>query len=146
MQRSVSPTIQEHTNTMKEDDVSNYASAFTALDFKAIEPHLLSLDKYLTVRSYIDGYTLSPADSKIWIALRSNKVANAFLKKGSLVNLTRWFVFIEESHPEIQSEIKVADDAAKAKKAASSKAGASYNIALKDVEKGVVTRFPPEPS
>jgi glutamyl-tRNA synthetase len=38
------------------------------------------------------------------------------------------------------------DEAEKAKKMAASKAGASYNMALQDVEKGVVTRFPPEPS
>ncbi len=122
------------------------ASALSLPDFKAIEPHLLQLDKHLTLRSYIDGYRISEADKKIWVALRSNKVAYAFLKRGALANLSRWFTFVEESHPEIQVEIKVQDDAMKAKKAALSKAGASYNIALQDVEKGVVTRFPPEPS
>ena len=131
---------------MKEEEAATLAAALAAPDYKAVEPHLLKLDKYLTLRSYIDGYQISNSDVKLWVALRSNKVTNAFLKKGSLINLTRWFVFVEQSHPEIQSEIKVADDAVKAKKAALSKAGASYNIALQDADKGVVTRFPPEPS
>jgi len=131
---------------MKEDEVSTIAAALSAPDFKSVEPHLLQLDKHLTLRSYIDGYTLSEADKKIWVALRSNKVTNAFLRRGILANIGRWFTFIAESHPEIQSEIKVQDDAVKAKKAALSKAGGSYNMALQDVEKGVVTRFPPEPS
>lgn len=131
---------------MNEEEVTKLATAFATPDFKAIEPHLLELDKYLTLRSYVDGYSISAADTKLWVALRSNKVANAFIKRGALANLARWFSFIEESHPEIQSEIKVADDAVKAKKAALSKAGASYNLALQDADKGVVTRFPPEPS
>jgi glutamyl-tRNA synthetase len=131
---------------MRDDEVSALAAAFSAQDFKSVEPHLLQLDKHLTLRSYIDGYALSEADKKIWVALRSNKVTNAFLRRGTLANISRWFTFVEETHPEIQSEIKVQDDAVKAKKAALSKAGASYNMALQDVEKGVVTRFPPEPS
>jgi glutamyl-tRNA synthetase len=131
---------------MDKAEVKRLATAFSLPDFKKIEPDLAILDKYLTLRTYVEGYTLSPADHELWIALRSNKVANAFLKKGSLVNVSRWFLFIEETHPEIQSEIKVADDAVKAKKAALSKAGASYNMALQDTDKGVVCRFPPEPS
>ena len=131
---------------MKDHEVPSLSVALSALDFKSVEPHLLQLDKHLTLRSYIDGYVLSDADKKIWVALRSNKVTNAFLRRGTLANIGRWYTFIEETHPEIQSEIKIQDDATKAKKAALSKAGASYNMALQDVEKGVVTRFPPEPS
>lgn len=131
---------------MKAEEVSSIAAALSAPDFKSVEPHLFQLDKHLILRSYIDGYALGEADKKIWVALRSNKVTNALLRRGALPNVARWFTFIEETHPEIQSEIKVQDDAVKAKKAALSKAGASYNLALQDVEKGVVTRFPPEPS
>ncbi|TVY83726.1 putative cytoplasmic glutamate--tRNA ligase [Lachnellula suecica] len=131
---------------MKTDDLSQLAVGLTAPDFKAIEPHLTALDKHLTLRTYVDGYSISEADTKIWVTLRTNKVANAFLKRGALVNLSRWFTFVEQTHPEIQEEIKLEDEAERAKKAAQSKAGASYNMALQETEKGVVTRFPPEPS
>ena len=73
-------------------------------------------------------------------------MANAFVRRGALANLLRWFTFLEQTHPEIQEEVKLKDDAQKAKIAAGSKAGASYNMALQDTDKGVVTRFPPEPS
>jgi glutamyl-tRNA synthetase len=131
---------------MKTEELSQLPAALAAPDFKTIEPHLAALDKHLILRTFIEGYSLSELDSKIWVTIRSNKVANAFLKRGALANLGRWFTYVEQTHPEIQEEIKQKDDAEKSKKAALSKAGASYNMALQDTEKGVVTRFPPEPS
>jgi len=131
---------------MKTAELSQLAASLAAPDFKAIEPHLAALDKHLILRTYVEGYKISEADTKIWVTLRTNKVAVAFLKRGALVNLSRWFTYVEQTHPEIQEEIKAKDEAEKAKKMAASKAGASYNMALQDVEKGVVTRFPPEPS
>jgi len=123
-----------------------FIAALAGTDFKAIEPYLLKLDRHLTLRSFIDGYSLSDTDQKIWVTLRSNKVANSFVKRATLVNLARWFTYVEVIYPEIQTEIETADNAIRRKKAAQSKAGAGYNLALQETEKGVVTRFHPEPS
>ncbi|KAI1263699.1 tRNA synthetases class I, catalytic domain-containing protein [Xylariaceae sp. FL1019] len=130
---------------MKVDEIVAI-SQFLGGDFKSIEPHLIRLEKHLTLRTYLAGYTLSEIDAKIWVALKSNKVSVAFIKKGTLPNLQRWFQYIEAVHPEIQAEVKAADNARKAKVQAASRAGASYNLALQDVDKGVVCRFLPEPS
>jgi len=130
---------------MKIDDIKALEKVLAG-DFRSIEPHLQALDKHLILRTYLDGYTLSEVDTKIWQVLRSNRAAFSFIKRGNLVNLTRWFNFIEDNYPEIQEEIKARDAAAKAKVAAASKAGGSYNLALQDTDKGVVTRFLPEPS
>ncbi|KAJ2997177.1 hypothetical protein NUW58_g737 [Xylaria curta] len=104
-------------------------------DFKSIEPHLIRLEKHLTLRTYLSGYTLSEFDTKIWVAIKSNRVAVSFVRKGSYVNLHRWFTFVEQVHPEIQTEVKAADSARKAKVQAASRAGASYNLALQETDK-----------
>ncbi|KAK3995114.1 putative glutamate--tRNA ligase, cytoplasmic [Cladorrhinum sp. PSN332] len=130
---------------MKLTDLHPIEALLTA-DFRSIEPRLQFIDKHLILRTYLEGYSLGELDTKVWQALRGNRAAVAFIRKGSLANLTRWFTFIEENHPEIQAEIKALDAAAKAKVAAASKAGASYALALQNADQGVVTRFLPEPS
>ncbi|KAK4243113.1 tRNA synthetases class I, catalytic domain-containing protein [Corynascus novoguineensis] len=131
---------------MARSKVSDWALGLTTPDFKTVEAILLELEQYLTLRTYLEGYQLSSADKDVWTALRTNRVANGFLRKGSLTNVARWFSFIETTHPEIQGEIKAAQAKGKEKRAAASKAGGNYNIGLKNTENGVVTRFPPEPS
>lgn len=124
----------------------------TSLNLKAIEPHLGELDAHLILRSYIIGFTLSRADLWVWGALRSNRVAHSYIKQGLMVNLSRWFSYIEESEPWVAeavlsgqtAKLSVKED--KSTKESQDDAGASYDIGLQDVEKGVVTRFPPEPS
>jgi len=131
---------------MKLDQLKPLQGSILAGDFRSIEPHLHALDKHLTLRTYLDGYSLGDIDTKIWLVLRGNRAAVSFIKRGGLANLARWYTYIEESHPEIQADVKAKDAAAKAKVAAASKAGASYALALQDADKGVVTRFLPEPS
>ncbi|KAG0155640.1 hypothetical protein PDIDSM_2813 [Penicillium digitatum] len=118
----------------------------TTLDFKALDPVLQRLDAHLLMRSFVVGYSLSTPDIALWGALRGNRVAAAALKKGSLVNLTRWYRFLEELCPWTTAAVESMNAVAKEKKVAKSKEGASYDIALKNTENGVVTRFPPEPS
>lgn len=130
---------------MKAEEVTSLSEKLSG-DFRSIEAYLVALDKHLTLRTYLSGYSLSDVDAKIWVALADNRVSISFIRRGTLVNLKRWFVFVEESHPEIQAGVKAAKAAQHAKVAAASKAGGSYNLVLKDADKGVVTRFLPEPS
>ncbi|KAI0123302.1 tRNA synthetases class I, catalytic domain-containing protein [Xylariales sp. AK1849] len=130
---------------MKADELVAVSTSLGG-DFKSIEPHLIRLEKHLVLRTYLAGYTLSDLDTKIWISIKSNRAAVAFVKKGSYANLARWFAYIEQVHPEIQTEVRAADDARKAKVAAASKAGGSYNLGLENADQGVVCRFLPEPS
>ncbi|MCJ1287625.1 hypothetical protein MMC26_006977 [Xylographa opegraphella] len=121
-------------------------TSFHAVDFKSIEGPMQEVDAHLTLRSYLVGYTATMADFSIWGAIRGNRVAYAAIKKGSMINLYRWFRFIEEANPWVPAAVLSLNQAAHEKRAAKSKEGASYDIALPDTEKGVVTRFPPEPS
>ena len=98
------------------------------------------------MRSYLVGYSLSIADLSVWGAIRGNRVAHAAIKTGSMINMCRWFRFVEETNPWIAVAVQSLNQAAREKKAAKSKEGGSYDIALPDTDKGVVTRFPPEPS
>lgn len=91
------------------------------------------------------GYTLTAADLSVWGAIRGNKIGYAAIKKGTMLNVSRWFKFIDETNPWITTALQSLNAQALEKKSAKSK-GASYDIALLDTEKGVVTRFPPEPS
>ena len=121
-------------------------ASFSPTDFKSVDGPLLELDAHLTLRSYVVGYILTIADLSVWGAIRGNKVAHAAVKKGALLNVSRWFKFIDETNPWIAGALHSANAQAQTKKAAKSREGASYDISLPDTEKGVVTRFPPEPS
>ncbi|KAL8902481.1 MAG: hypothetical protein Q9207_004679 [Kuettlingeria erythrocarpa] len=134
----------------KNDDVvlewTDRAHRLAPPEFKSVEGPLLELDSHLTLRSLIVGYTITPADLAFWGAIRGNKVAYAAVKKGAMLNVTRWFKYVEESNPWLASVLQSINAHAQERKAAKSKEGASYDIALPDTDKGVVTRFPPEPS
>ncbi|CAK3940971.1 glutamate--tRNA ligase, cytoplasmic [Lecanosticta acicola] len=115
------------------------AEALKPLNLKQIEGPLGELNDHLTLRTYIVGYSLTDADLTVWKILRGNRVAHSYIKQNLMVNLSRWFSYIEETaNPSIDLPTRPAKEAADD--------GASYDIGLPDVEKGVVTRFPPEPS
>ena len=119
---------------------------FVPTDFKSVEGPLLELEAHLTLRSYIVEYSLTVADLSVWGAIRGNKIAHAAIKKGNILNVSRWFKFIDETNPWITIAVQSLNAQAQEKKSAKSREGASYDIALPDTEKGVITRFPPEPS
>ncbi|KAK3374859.1 hypothetical protein B0H63DRAFT_496225 [Podospora didyma] len=122
------------------------ATGLGGSDYKSVESFFLKLERLLALRTYIGGFELSDWDTKAWTITRTNKVAHAIVRKGDFKNVARWFGYIEAVYPEIQVDVKAAQDHEKEKRAAASRAGASYNIGLKDTENGVVTRLPPEPS
>lgn len=98
---------------------------------------LYELDKFLTLRTYVNGYSQSAEDLELWKLVRTNKVAVGLVKQGNKIvpNLARWFNFIDDTaKPSLDLPTRVRDDAA------------NFEINLPDTEKGVVTRFPPEPS
>ena len=136
----------QHLNNSQVKEWLKRTSALVPTDFKIVEGPLLELDAHLTLRSYIFGYAPTIADLSVWGAIRGNKIAYAAVKKGSMFNLSRWFKFIDETNPWIATAVQSANAQAQAKKATKSSEGASYDIALPDTNKGVVTRFPPEPS
>jgi glutamyl-tRNA synthetase len=109
-------------------------------DFKAIEPVLNQLHRYLTLRTYLGGYELTATDRALWSALYSNKVALGLIRRGLFANITRWFSHLETTHLELVHDAKGATNEPEIA------AATRYNIKLQDTEKGVVTRFPPEPS
>ncbi len=119
---------------------------FASTDFKSVEGPLLELDSHLTLRSYVVGYTLTVADLSLWGAIKGNKISVAAIKKGSMLHVSRWFKFVEETNSWITTAFHSLNAKAEERKSAKSKEGGSYDIALQNTEKGVVTRFPPEPS
>ncbi|KAF2841136.1 glutamyl-tRNA synthetase [Patellaria atrata CBS 101060] len=127
-------------------DWQERATKMTALNLKAIEPMLAELDAHLTLRSYIVGYGLTDADTTVWKTLRENRVAHAYVKQNLMVNLSRWFKYIEEAYPQKTELPQRPAKTAKTTQEEAKDDGASYEIGLQDVEHGVVTRFPPEPS
>lgn len=91
---------------MKEEETIRFAKGLSKEEFNSVEPQLAYLNKYLTLRSYVDGYTQSQADSTLWVAIRGQQgCARLRVNKAHLVNLCRWFTFVEQSHPELQEEI-----------------------------------------
>ncbi|TQV95455.1 glutamyl-tRNA synthetase [Cordyceps javanica] len=113
-------------------------------DFKTNELAFHNLDQFLTLRTFLEGYTLSEIDERIWKALRLNKVAFGVLRRNIFLNVTRWFTHLEWTYPALRQSTKAPPKAAAG--TVTDQPGGRYNIKLQDTENGVVTRFPPEPS
>jgi glutamyl-tRNA synthetase len=136
---------EEFTMTTAADQIKEWvdrSKAFESSDLKALNQPFAELDSHLTLRSFIVGHALTEADKIVWKSIRANSKAQGSLRQGAFRNALRWYKYIEETNPDLTLALrtKPAPDAA-AKRQAD-----SYNIGLQDVEKGVITRFPPEPS
>ncbi|KAI8061564.1 tRNA synthetases class I, catalytic domain-containing protein [Gongronella butleri] len=122
-------------------------------DFKAQSEAFKVLNKHLTLRSFIVGYSLSIADFAIFGALKSSAAFNRTYKskKESLGSyLVRWFDYIQslDASQKAAAALQVTQkkqDKGAAKNKASDQG--KFDIGLTEAEMGkVVTRFPPEPS
>ncbi|KAI9807192.1 MAG: hypothetical protein M1825_005910 [Sarcosagium campestre] len=129
-----------------EDEWLKKAVALAAPDFKSVEAPLAEFDAHLILRTHVVGYSLTVADITLWAVLRGGRATYAFIKKGNLVNVARWFRYLEEAYPWMPAAAETFNAQVREKKNLKGKEGGSFEIALPDTEKGVVTRFPPEPS
>jgi glutamyl-tRNA synthetase len=113
-------------------------------DFKATSAALEELNNHLTLRTFLVGYTETIADVTVYGALSANGQAISAIKRNHLPNLVRWFKYIGA----IDRIGRVVEDfkaELTSKKKTKSKES-NFEIGLLDTDKGVVTRFPPEPS
>ncbi|KAI9147203.1 putative glutamate--tRNA ligase, cytoplasmic [Paramyrothecium foliicola] len=133
------------TNSALVDAWIAQQSLFAQNNFQAAAENLSRLDLHLTIRTYIAGYDISPADLLLWGVLKSNHIALSLIKK-TYKNVLRWYELIERSQTWIPNAVqRLMSPGAKARAAASA-SGASYEIHLPKIDGPMVTRFPPEPS
>lgn len=131
---------------MTKHDINNIQDALSSPSFNTNKPALRELDRLLTVRTFICGYSLSESDEKLWAAIRLNKVAIGIVRRNTFAKVNRWFTHIEATYPALQQAVHSSSKAGKNKDVATNQSNDRYNIKLQDAANGVVTRFPPEPS
>jgi len=113
-------------------------------DFKATSTALEELNNHLSLRTFLVGYIETIADMTVYGALCANGQAISTIKRNHLPNLVRWFKYIGA----IDRIGRVVEDfkAELASKKKTKSKESNFEIGLLDTDKGVVTRFPPEPS
>ncbi|EWC43394.1 hypothetical protein DRE_07693 [Drechslerella stenobrocha 248] len=138
------------TGKLEEEWIEFTTARLIGVDYRAAVKAIEELDAHLTLRTFIVGYTPSIADVAVYGALRGNAQFFSVIRKPMYINVHRWAKYME-SVPAFTQAIDAAKAAVDAKKAASgdgskkTQAG-NFEIGLSNTEKGVVTRFPPEPS
>ncbi|KAL7270943.1 glutamate--tRNA ligase [Rhizina undulata] len=129
---------------LEDEWISFSLTRLSTSDFKVTSAALEEINHHLTLRTFIVGYSLSIADITVWGYLNGNGQALSAIKRNHLPNLVRWFKYVA-SIERVSSVVETFKAELNTKKKAKSKES-SYDIGLLDTDKGVVTRFPPEPS
>ncbi len=137
-------TSRKSPAAILEQEWVNFSFNRFTSDFKAISAALGELNDHLTLRSFLVGYTLTIADIAVWGYLSGHNQAISILRKNNLPNLVRWFRYIG-AFGRVAKAVDAFKEEVNSKKKAKSKES-NFEIGLLDTEKGVVTRFPPEPS
>ncbi|KAF3926787.1 hypothetical protein ABW21_db0209615 [Orbilia brochopaga] len=138
------------TGKLEEEWIVFAASRLLGADYRGAVKAIEELDSHLTLRTFIVGYTPSVADIAVYGILRGNSQFYSLVRKTTYLNAHRWAKYME-SAPSSVSALDAYKAAADARKPASAgdrkktQAG-NFDIGLSNTEKGVVTRFPPEPS
>ncbi|KAF8469113.1 tRNA synthetases class I, catalytic domain-containing protein [Kalaharituber pfeilii] len=129
---------------LEEEWVKFALNRLSSGDFKQTSAALEELNSHLTLRTFLVGYSLTIADITVWGALRGSNAAYLNIKKGHYVNLARWFRHVE-ANQRVSKAVDTLREELSAKKKVKSQ-GSNFEIGLLDTDKGIVTRFPPEPS
>ena len=105
---------------------------------------LEELNNHLTLRTFLVGYSETIADIAVYGVISANAQAISAIKRNHLPNMVRWFKYIS-ALDQVGSVVDAFKAELVSRKKTKSKES-SFDIGLLDTEKGVVARFPPEPS
>ncbi|KAK6498727.1 hypothetical protein TWF481_011302 [Arthrobotrys musiformis] len=146
---SVLKAANSKTANLEGEWITFTAERIIGADYRSATKAIEELDSHLTLRSFIVGYAPSIADIAVYGALRGNTQFYSLVRKATYINVNRWGKYLE-SIPSFNQAIESAKAAEAAKKAAATGGkktqSGNFEIGLSNTDKGVVTRFPPEPS